>query len=150
MTQDEIDEIKYGPKSSEQRSTAELRAEHDRYHETGMCYGDSHAALVDGIERAERRETAPSEKDDESLELPGTIRLAIWFHETYEELAPQYGYATRPESRIFNAASPNGKLMLAVCRKLRERYAASARAEHCQGCGQPLTQVCTRCIGGRC
>lgn len=61
----------------------------------------------------------------DALDLPGTVKLAIWFHETYEELAPLYGYETRPESRTFDASSPNGKLMLAVCRKLRERYAFS-------------------------
>lgn len=27
---------------------------HDRYHESGMCYGDSHASFLQEIERLER------------------------------------------------------------------------------------------------
>lgn len=42
------------------------------------------------------------------------LELAILFHDAYEELAPEYGYETRPETREFNAASPNGMLMVAV------------------------------------
>lgn len=41
--------------------------------------------------------------------------LARRFHEAYERLAPQFGYATRPETREFDPQSPNGKLMIAVC-----------------------------------
>jgi hypothetical protein len=45
-------------------------------------------------------------------------RLARQFHDTYERLAPTFGYETRPETRAFDPESPNGKLMIAVCRKL--------------------------------
>lgn len=41
--------------------------------------------------------------------------LARKFHETYEQLAPQFGYATREDTKQFDASSPNGKLMIAVC-----------------------------------
>jgi len=41
--------------------------------------------------------------------------LARQFHETYERLAPSFGYVTREETREFNPTSPNGKLMIAVC-----------------------------------
>jgi len=41
--------------------------------------------------------------------------LARLFHETYEELAPQFGYETRQETRAFDPESPNGKLMVATC-----------------------------------
>ena len=44
--------------------------------------------------------------------------LARRFHETYERLAPQFGYETRPETREFDPTSPNGKLMIAVCAAL--------------------------------
>lgn len=44
--------------------------------------------------------------------------LAILFHHTYEKLAPNHGYDTRVETRVFDPESPNGKLMLAVCREL--------------------------------
>lgn len=60
------------------------------------------------------------------VQLLGAIKLAVLFHDTYERLAPQYGYETRQETRLFNAATPNGKLMIAVCRELRDTLAASA------------------------
>jgi hypothetical protein len=43
------------------------------------------------------------------------LELAILFHETYERLAPNYGYETRTETRKFDPNTPNGKLMVAVC-----------------------------------
>jgi hypothetical protein len=42
-------------------------------------------------------------------------KLARQFHETYEKLAPQFGYETREETRDFDATTPNGRLMVAVC-----------------------------------
>lgn len=48
-------------------------------------------------------------------------QLAKEFHETYERLAPQYGYETREETRAFDASSPNGQLMIAVCREIKAR-----------------------------
>lgn len=44
-------------------------------------------------------------------------KMAIFFHDTYEELAPSFGYETRDETKIFKKDSPNGKLMIAVCEK---------------------------------
>jgi hypothetical protein len=49
--------------------------------------------------------------------------LAEFFHDTYESLAPQFGYETRPDTKRFNPDSPNGKLMIAVCKKVNEYYA---------------------------
>lgn len=46
--------------------------------------------------------------------------LARLFHDHYEELAPFYGYITRPETRVFDPESNNGKLMIAVCDKILE------------------------------
>jgi len=40
--------------------------------------------------------------------------IAILFHETYERLAPQFGYETRKDTKEFDKNSPNGKLMVAV------------------------------------
>lgn len=40
--------------------------------------------------------------------------LALLFHENYEELAPQFGYTTREETKEFDFDSPNGKLMIAT------------------------------------
>ena len=49
--------------------------------------------------------------------------LARKFHELYEELAPQFGYETRPDTRQFDPDSPNGKLVIAVCARLLEEVA---------------------------
>lgn len=40
--------------------------------------------------------------------------LARFFHHTYENLAPSYGYETRKDTRAFDPTTPNGKLMVAV------------------------------------
>ena len=44
-----------------------------------------------------------------------SLELAILFHETYEKLAPDFGYETRKETKKFKEDSPNGRLMIAVC-----------------------------------
>lgn len=46
------------------------------------------------------------------------VELARFFHDTYERLAPDYGYKTRKDTRMFNASSPNGELMIAVCEEV--------------------------------
>lgn len=46
------------------------------------------------------------------------LALAIRFHETYERLAPSFGYETRKETRAFDPTTPNGRLMVAVCAEL--------------------------------
>lgn len=48
----------------------------------------------------------------------GAELLAELFHKTYEQLAPQFGYQTRQDTKRFDRNSPNGKLMLAVCAKV--------------------------------
>lgn len=50
--------------------------------------------------------------ENKSLSAKG---LAILFHETYERLAPSFGYETRQETKEFNEDSNNGRLMIAVC-----------------------------------
>jgi hypothetical protein len=51
------------------------------------------------------------------------LALAVRFHETYERLAPSFGYETRTDTRTFDPESKNGKLMVAVCRELSARPA---------------------------
>lgn len=46
------------------------------------------------------------------------VAWAQLFHDTYERLALQYSYETRKETRQFDPESPNGRLMVAVCREL--------------------------------
>ena len=53
-------------------------------------------------------------------ELSAAEKLARQFHDTYERLAPDYGYETREDTKLFDVASPNGKLMIAVCQEILE------------------------------
>ena len=53
--------------------------------------------------------------------------LARKFHETYERLAPKFGYVTRKETREFDPTSPNGRLMIAVCGELLNEHDALKR-----------------------
>ena len=50
-----------------------------------------------------------------TTKLPSAVWLAAFFHQTYERLAPMYGYETKTETRAFDTGSNNGKLMVAVC-----------------------------------
>ncbi len=50
------------------------------------------------------------------------LGLAILFHETYERLAPHFGYETRPETKAFDPASKNGKLMIATCGEILKEW----------------------------
>lgn len=63
------------------------------------------------LARAERESAQPGYMQ--------AIELAELFHQTYEELAPSFGYETRPETREFKHDSPNGALMVEVMRRLR-------------------------------
>lgn len=45
-------------------------------------------------------------------------KVAELFHDTYETLAPAYGYETREDTKIFDPESKNGKLMTAVCKSV--------------------------------
>lgn len=54
------------------------------------------------------------------------IKLAERFHETYERLAPLFGYETREETPEFVPGSPNGKLMVAVCYEILHGRAIAA------------------------
>ena len=56
-------------------------------------------------------------------------KLARKFHETYERLAPQFGYSTRKETKEFDPQSSNGKLMIAVCSEIRADLAAERERE---------------------
>jgi hypothetical protein len=55
------------------------------------------------------------------------IELARVFHEAYERLAPEFGYRTREETRRFDPETPNGRLMVAVCREVSDVVARDSR-----------------------
>ncbi len=52
--------------------------------------------------------------------------LARMFHETYEKLAPEYGYETRRESAKpwANVPDQNKRLMIAVCAEILRHFKA--------------------------
>lgn len=54
----------------------------------------------------------------EVVELPEPEELAASFHEIYERLAPSFGYQTRKKTKYFDAATPNGQLMIYTCREI--------------------------------
>lgn len=49
------------------------------------------------------------------------LEAAVLFHETYERLAPSFGYETRQDTKTFDHESKNGKLMIAVCGEVISR-----------------------------
>lgn len=61
--------------------------------------------------------------------LTDALKVAQDFHDTYERLAPQFGYETRKDTKKFDAESPNGRLMVAVCGQVLERANAELRQE---------------------
>jgi hypothetical protein len=76
---------------------------------------------------------APPRAPEMKRELPPLdgLGLAVKFHETYERLAPQFGYETRPDTKVFDPDSKNGRLMVAVCTALAQalRDAAEPQGE---------------------
>lgn len=58
--------------------------------------------------------------------MSDALSLAVRFHETYERLAPSFGYETRTETRAFDPTTPNGRLMVAVCGELLLALATTA------------------------
>jgi hypothetical protein len=58
-----------------------------------------------------------------------SIKLAILFHDLYGQYAPEYGYKTKEETKIFKAHTPNGKLMIRVCREIQKYINCEAANE---------------------
>ena len=52
------------------------------------------------------------------------LELAKLFHDTYERLAPDYGYETREDTREFNSDAINYELMVAVCGVILDHFNA--------------------------
>lgn len=61
---------------------------------------------------------------EEDMIPPMPEDLARFFHETYESLAPSYGYETRKDSAVAweNVPEKNKKLMIAVARCVIQRF----------------------------
>jgi len=84
------------------------------------AYSEVIASLVHRI-----MELAPAPSQTDWLDPKA---LAILFHDTYERLAPSFGYDTRKETRTFDPDSANGKLMIAVCSEV-SRYLPRQKGE---------------------
>lgn len=54
--------------------------------------------------------------------------LARQFHELYESYACEFAYETRQETRAFNPTTPNGRLMIAVCKEIADAHKAALTA----------------------
>lgn len=50
------------------------------------------------------------------------LDMAIDFHDIYEKLAPDFGYDTRKDTKLFDKDTPNGRLMVAVCEQIINKY----------------------------
>ena len=57
-------------------------------------------------------------KEEPKQETIEEVELAILFHNTYERLAPSFGYETRVDTKSLDITTPNGKLMIAVCKEI--------------------------------
>jgi hypothetical protein len=62
--------------------------------------------------------------------------LARRFHAEYERLAPEHGYETRAETRSFDPATPNGRLMVAACGRILDALMSER---------EPVAWVCPEC-----
>jgi hypothetical protein len=74
---------------------------------------------------ASRPDSAPAGSGEVTLDGRAEM-LARDFHETYERLAPSFGYETRKETRQFDPSTPNGCLMIAVCSALLRKLQQGA------------------------
>lgn len=54
--------------------------------------------------------------------------IAKEFHDTYERLAPSFGYETRKDTKQFDPTSPNGRLMIAVCAEVAAKMVRESGA----------------------
>lgn len=75
------------------------------------------------------------------------LKIARQFHKIYEMLAPIYGYETREETKEFDYDSPNGKLMVAVCKEVVIEELSKAREEG-YGEGRKYQQELDQLING--
>jgi hypothetical protein len=78
-------------------------------------------------------ESKPADAKQQSGKgLDGTLcyasSLARKFHDAYERLAPQFGYETRPDTKVYDPDTPNGRLMAAVCVEVMAEFMEQLRA----------------------
>lgn len=72
-------------------------------------------------------------------------KIAELFHDTYEQQAPNFGYETREDTRIFDPESANGRLMISVCSRVMEHLKSGNKrffsAGFSQGYGSQVSDI---------
>ena len=81
---------------------------------THMCDGPVGWCRQCLTERLPEDSNVEVERLRAALDPAHAAEVAMLFHDTYERLAPTFGYETREETRQFDPTSPNGALMIAV------------------------------------
>lgn len=114
------------------------------------CYGDTRRARTPwkALTLAVVEIVNVYEDGTAAIGYDPALSMARQFHDTYERLAPSYGYKTRPETMVFNPDTPNGRLMIQTCREIMHRVAEMADAPRPQApaSGQPEHGACAdRC-----
>lgn len=77
----------------------------------------------------------------EQVSVTGAEALARQLHDLYEELAPFFGYETRPDTKAFDPDSPNGRLMIAVCGRLASQRQGAANPVEAYLAAKPGTRL---------
>ena len=77
------------------------------------------------------------------------LELATLFHDTYEQLAPVFGYETKEETKVFNQGSSNGKLMIATCEYILPMI-GDAVCYKCQTVISEMEVLCEDCLCSDC
>lgn len=96
--------------------------------------GSRAATKAEAIAAWNRRPTTTDAEVREMVErdIPSADAVedvARLFHDTYEKMAPGFGYVTREETRVFDPESSNGRLMIAVCEQVITAYRPHIEAE---------------------
>lgn len=66
------------------------------------------------IEVTKNQDNINRPADEAPIATPDARDIARKFHNAYERLAPAFGYETRSDTKVFDPASDNGRLMIAV------------------------------------
>ena len=99
--------------------------------EDGFCNRCYHIVKFENRKLSEQ-----PEKQEEWREV------AKLFHDTYERLAPEYGYTTREDTKEFDPNTSNGKLMVAVCKEvISQLLSEMAREVKIQQLKEDIEQV---------
>jgi hypothetical protein len=79
----------------------------------------------------------------EHMDGEKTARL---FHDTYERLAPSFGYKTRADTKAFDPTTPNGRLMIAVCSEVAATLATQPATGRTMGGEDGMRKACERLL----